>query len=223
MLYKPWRNLSELDIAESNEFDYDEIYKEYLKYREIINRNKLMFESVSGSQFDQGVEDVENFVAEYEDEVAVDAKRLQDAQIALFNREFDVDEDTISSNVENESDQGNADTVNNSSLSVNATSEDIVEHVDNVEEQLEEIYGFQTEHFDTINVRERICHGPISFPDKLSQNDFFEQIKKLNRKQQILLMNIIFHVKNHSKFYIFLNGGGGIDCYYLLKFVWFYF
>ena len=112
---------------------------------------------------------------------------------------------------------------------VNQAHEALIRNMDDDDnEVLEHEYGFHAENLNpnqlafynrnipSINDEPDITK--FKFPERLSDDDYFNLMCQLNREQHIYMMNFLFNIKNLSvPFYHYVGGGAGVGKSYLIQ------
>lgn len=191
-LYYPWRDLGLMDVSEDNIHSSDNIYRIFTLYKDIIEQNRRLFESVDTTIFDKAVDAFEVQLDQHnQDEVAIEAQNLSEAQKRLQNFT-----NNFTDNLQSSENQENSEEFDNEEFYV---------------EQIERMYGFQNEmiEFQRIPTRKTQQQGELRFQEKMEKQQFREMITSLNRGQQIVLINYIKMIKSGETFQLFIKGPGG--------------
>lgn len=203
MLYVPWRD--EEDEIENNISDIRENYTDVVA---IVNTNKMCFERVDNDRFEDAIEYIEKINNDYIDknEKTVNQRERDYDRMMLFNEG--------GQELMNDFDELNAEP-NNLSYdeedSIDIEDENGNRYRNMTIEQLERAYGYQIPVVMSVAkaIPGKSAQKELNFPPSTGFEALHKQIKQLNERQQLLLINTIKYLFTGQSFKIFLSGKGG--------------
>ncbi len=167
------------DETKEVEVEFDKIGQKLKDNEIIIKKNKKLFELVDSIRFDEAVEKTEQISSMYEDEAQSQADEIDKAHEFLRDQP-DMNNEILTDNL-------------------------------GYREELEENYGYHAEldtEADTIP-RIELVRQAIKFPMRIPYNELCRLNMNLNRKQHMILQNIVHNILSEEVFHIMISGEGG--------------
>jgi len=167
------------DETKEVEVEFDKIGQKLKDNEIIIKQNKKLFELVDSIRFDEAVEKTEQISSMYEDGAQSQADEIDKAHEFLRDQP-DMNKELLTDNL-------------------------------GYREELEENYGYHAEldmEADTIP-RIELVRQAIKFPMRMPYTELCRLNMNLNRKQHMILQNIVHNILSEEVFHIMISGEGG--------------